>query len=43
MAQIVATTFLVLLALGVLKMVFDVQVSKIKKIEREIKDFLDQN
>jgi hypothetical protein len=43
MAQIIATVFLVIITLGVVKMVFDVQMSKLKRNIEDLKKHFDEN
>ena len=43
MAQALATVFLVAIVIGVVKMVFDVQVAKLKRMFNELKEHFDEN
>jgi len=43
MAQVLATAFLIALALGVLKMVWDVQMSKLNRFIKELDEDLKEN
>jgi hypothetical protein len=43
MAQVLATAFLIALVLGVLKMVWDVQMSKLNRFIKELDEDLKEN
>jgi hypothetical protein len=43
MAQIIATVFLIAIAVGVLKMVADVQIAKLKRTIDDLKKHFDEN